>query len=65
MTTDWGDDVWSALAFNEDAQLPTVMMLLDDAERALAAARLFLAAHTREPFALACRDSTRTATNMA
>ncbi|MEU7320905.1 hypothetical protein AB0465_14125 [Streptomyces griseoviridis] len=46
-----------------------MMMLLDDAERApeqaLAAARLLLAAHTHEPSALARRDSTRTATNMA
>ncbi|MFJ9900570.1 hypothetical protein ACIQPR_45305 [Streptomyces sp. NPDC091280] len=46
-----------------------MMMLLDDAERApeeaLAVARLLLAAQSREPSALARRDSARTATNMA
>ncbi|MFJ8018670.1 hypothetical protein [Streptomyces sp. NPDC096311] len=64
-TTDWIDDVRSALAFNEGAQHPTVMtlrdVLLDDTERtpepALAAARVLLAAHTRELSALARRDT--------
>ncbi|MDX3020095.1 hypothetical protein [Streptomyces acidiscabies] len=64
-TTDWVDDVRSALVFNEDAQHPTVMtlrdVLLDGSERtpeqALAAARVLLAAHTRELSALARRDT--------
>jgi hypothetical protein len=63
--TDWVDDVRSALAFNEDAEHPTVItlrdVLLDDAprspEQALAAARVLLAAHTRELSALARRDT--------
>ncbi|MGW9041229.1 hypothetical protein ACWGQL_01485 [Streptomyces lydicus] len=53
---DWVADVRSALAFNESASHPAVItlrdILLDDAprtpEQALAAARVLLAAHTRE-----------------
>lgn len=59
--TDWVDDVRGALAFNKNAQHPTVItlrdILLDDAprtpEQALAAALVVLAAHTRELSALA------------
>ncbi|MGF0176696.1 hypothetical protein ACQF36_41460 [Streptomyces sp. Marseille-Q5077] len=54
--TDWVDDVRSALAFNERAEHPAVItlrdVLLDDAPRtpaqALAAARIILAAYTRD-----------------
>ncbi|MFF5495744.1 hypothetical protein [Streptomyces aquilus] len=63
--TDWVADVRSALAFNAEANHPTVItlrdVLLDDAprtpEQALAAALVLLAAHTRELSALARRDA--------
>ncbi|MGY4990923.1 hypothetical protein [Streptomyces nigrescens] len=64
-STDWVDDVRGALAFNEQAQHPTVITLrdtlLDDAprtpEQALAAAHILLAAHTRELSALTRRHT--------